>query len=237
MDWCTWHAKPGFYFNQNWNIMLGAIWRSQVKTGKEEKTEERNVKTHFTDSYNSQNSKFQIKRKKKGTHAQYLNNKNENGGKQKVLGRMKCLTTTLHIQFTVKNCKVFKKNPLKRQENAIPRWQVLIRIEQRTLRTMKCQKPTPEIHITLKTETFKQKILHRILKCNTRISRQQRMPRQVKRQNPLLGDHITIKNGNLQTKLYTNEHVTRITRWELKLAENKEYPEKKNVRFPLLRTN
>jgi hypothetical protein len=114
---------------------------------------------------------------------------------------------------------------------------VLIRIEQRTLRRMKCQKPTPEIHITLKTETFKQKILQRILKCNTRISRQQRMPRQVKRQNPLLGDHITIKNGNFQTELYTDQHVTRITRWELKLAENKDYPEKKNVRFPLLRTN
>jgi hypothetical protein len=102
---------------------------------------------------------------------------------------------------------------------------------------MKCQKPTPEIHITLKTETFKQKILQRILKCNTRISRQQRMPRQVKRQNPLLGDHITIKNGNFQTELYTDQHVTRITRWELKLAENKDYPEKNNVRFPLLRTN
>lgn len=108
---------------------------------------------------------------------QCQNYKNENGGKEKVTGRMKCLTPTSHIQFTEKNYKAFKQNPLKRKENAIPRWQVLIRIEQRTHRRMKCQKPTPEIHITLNTETFKQKILHRTLKCNTIISWQQRMPR------------------------------------------------------------
>lgn len=52
---------------------------------------------------------------------QCQNYKNENGGKEKVTGRMKCLTPTSHIQFTEKNYKAFKQNPLKRKENAIPR--------------------------------------------------------------------------------------------------------------------
>lgn len=51
---------------------------------------------------------------------QYQNFKNEIGGKQKVPGRMKCLTPTSHIQFTVKKLRSFHAKSFKTTRNAIP---------------------------------------------------------------------------------------------------------------------